>query len=271
MADGGITSTRPGRRAAKGASRRWLPWTKAELAALRRLWPSTVRARVEKALPGRAWTSIAKQASVLRLRRQTRPRWTEAQNKLLRRLWPDCTRRTICRAVGKRWEAVRLHARKLGIAQEKSRWAGYVSMQRAAEIAGVSPTLWGRIQQAYHRHYKAMPKADRADLPSPVVVVSGRPSGERKARANRSPRSRSGQVFRVIESQAVLDAMAWWDSLESRRHASERTGFHVTTLGAFLRRGGHRFRKQERRPAAWWDALIKKHWSGVRIDRRRAA
>lgn len=219
-------------------------WTRSEDRALRRLYPSAPRRAVLAALRGRGWGAVQRRAAKLAVRRVAGPRpWTPAEEALLRAMWPEHARRTIRARLGRTWDAVVCRARRLGLAERRGggrrvRWAGYVSVSEAARRAGYTRPSFLLALRAYQRHFRTIPKGPARDaLPSPALALRGRGS------------------HRVVDAQAVEDAVAWWVRLETARQASARIGVSYRSILDAARRSGARLRKFERREPAWWDAV----------------
>lgn len=221
-------------------------WTPGEDARLRALYPAAPMADVLAALPARTLDGVKKRGRKLGL---SRPQfWTAAEEARLREMWPDRARRTIERALRRPWDSVKQHAAKLGLtatrdgARDPSRWAGYVSVTRAAEIAGVDRETFVRVLDRYQEHFKTIDPEARKALPSPALCARGELLDRHR--------------YLVVDEVAARDAMAWWDSLESTQQAAERMGVPWRRLNRHARVIlGVDLPKADRRPAAWWDEL----------------
>lgn len=186
--------------------------------------------------------------------------WTAAEEQLLRELWPDCSRRTLCERLGRGWWGVSKHARSLGLTGDGTnkspvRWAGYVTPHAAAEKAGVGRREFNTILAAYQEHFAALSQAERAELPSPSLSLRGRATGKRP--------------HRMLDAHAALDAVEWWDALETSTHAAERFGVTMETLRAAVLRAGQTVPRHTRRSPQWWDDIVAMH--GPRRLRRDGA
>lgn len=176
--------------------------------------------------------------------------WTPADDKVLRELWPDCAVRTITSRLGRSWHACRDRARNLGIVS--IRWCGFVTIkQMEARTGYVSSTL--RVVLArYAEHFARLSGVERAELVSPRPVY-------------RTRVMRYGH--RMVDPQAVLDAVAWWESLETRTHASARLGVTTWMMLRACRGAGVNVARMDRRPPAFWDDVLARwraHVAGVR-------
>lgn len=214
------------------------PWTDTDIETLRRLYAKTPRRRMEAMLPGRSWSAIQQRASKLGVKV---PRWwTEREDALLREMWPETGRRTIMKKIKRTWNAIAQRAQVLGI---EGRWSGYVTLSAAAEKTGYPYRTLLRILDAYRVHWAALPITERCEFAAASPMKQG-------ASHSRCPR-------RVVDAQAVVDAVEWWMSLERRGEAAARIGVPYTTLVAMIGRSGEVVGKCDRRPAAWWDALVR--------------
>ncbi len=229
---------------ARSTNRTW--WSTDDEATLRRLYPSAPMTDVLAAFPRRTLGGVKKHARKLGL---SRPQfWTPAEEARLREMWPDCARRTIERAIGRDWDAIKQHASKLGLTAKRdgtgdaSRWAGYVSATRAAEVAGVDAETFFRVVARYQEHFKGIDPEARKALAAPALCARGELLDSRR--------------HLVIDEMAARDAMAWWDSLESAPQAAARLGILYRRLNRHARKVlGVELPKGDRRPAAWWDDL----------------
>jgi hypothetical protein len=214
------------------------PWTEAEVATLCARYAKTPRAQMMAMLPGRTWSAIQLRASRLSVKA---PRWwTEHEDALLREMWPETGRRTIMKKIRRTWNAIAQRAHALGL---EGRWSGYVTISAAAQRTGYGPRTLLRILDAYRAHWAALPVTERCEFAAASPMKQG-------ASHSRCPR-------RVVDAQAVVDAVEWWMSLERRGQAAERLGVPYTTLVAMIGRSGETIGKCDRRPPAWWDALVR--------------
>lgn len=213
-------------------------WTEADLAALRAHYASATRDEMVAMFPGRSWNAIQQRASILGLK--TARWWSPEEDAELRDLWPETARRTIVTRFGRSWNAIVSHARALGL---EGRWSGYVTLTEAARRTGYEYRGLLRVLDAYRAHWATLPLIEREALASAAPIRRGAYFGKR--------------LHRVVDAQGVVDAVEWWMSCESRPQAAERLGVPYTTLVSMLLRAGESVGKRDRRPAAWWDALVR--------------
>lgn len=231
-------------------------WNAQEDATLRSLYPSAPREEVLAALPGRPWSGVVQRACKLKILRA--PRWSPEDEAALRDLWPDGARRTLCRKLRRTWDAIKQHAEGIGLAGSagapSARWAGYVTVTKAARIAGFELPTFRRILAAYHKHFLSLPADDeRAALPSPVTHVRGALAGRRQE---------------MVDEFAARDAVAWWLSLEASKDAAARLGLPYMTLHSMAVRAGEPLVRGARRSPEAWDALVAAQSSGKRFPHR---
>ena len=186
--------------------------------------------------------------------------WTDAEERILRELWPDGARRTLCERLGRGWWGVSKHARALGLTgdgDDKSpvRWAGFITPHAAAEKVGVGRREFSTILTAYQEHFRNLSQVERAELPSPSLSLRGRATEKRP--------------HRMLDAQAALDAVEWWDALETSTHAARRFGVTMETLRDAVSRAGHVVPRHTRRSPRWWDDIVAMH--GPKRLRRAAA
>jgi hypothetical protein len=218
-------------------------WRPAEDAALRRHYPDGTQEEVLAALPGRTWVAVTRRAHVLGVRRG-RP-WTPEEDAELRRMWPEHARRTMVRNLGRSWDGIRVRAALLDLKTDSdgtlTRWKGYLTIHRAAEVTCYSDRGFRRILRAYQAHFATIPPGERDALPSPTTVargVTGRWSHQ------------------MVDEQAARDAVEWWLTLESISQAAARLGLPYTTLATLLRERAVKVEKFGRRPPSFWDAFM---------------
>ena len=176
--------------------------------------------------------------------------WTDAEERVLRELWPDGARRTLCERLGRGWWGVSKHARALGLTGDDTnkspvRWAGFITPHAAAEKAGVGRREFNTILAAYQAHFAALSQVERAELPSPSLSLRGRATQKRP--------------HRMLDAQAALDAVEWWDALETSTHAATRHRIHMESLAAAVKRAGQSVPKHTRRSPQWWDDIVAMH------------
>lgn len=262
-------------------------WTSAQNDLLRRLYPTASHEVLLRSFPGRTIRTIRRHARTLGLSRDCWF-WSPDEDARLRELWPDCARRTIRRELGGlSWRAIEQRARHLGLAgrlaapaddaddfdidtnnlptskcrverweREPQRWKGYLSVIRAAEVAGYSVSTFVRILDAYQVYFKSLRPSHRADLPSPELHLrADPPTGSVKRRR---------KVQRVIDAQAARDAAAWWDTQETLDGAARRLGLSYFGLYHHMRFVGERVRRGERRAPAWWDDVERRAQEAMR-------
>ena len=186
--------------------------------------------------------------------RAKRPRshhvWTPEEDKVLRELWPDCAVRTITSRLGRSWDACRHRAYDLGLSGV--RWSGFVTIAQMVTTTGYDNRTLTGILRRYCKHFAQLSGVERAELtsPRPIFRRSGRP-----------------KAHRMVDPQAVLDAVAWWESLETRTHASARLGVTTWMMLRACRGAGVNVARMDRRPPAFWDYVLARwraHVAGVR-------
>ncbi len=230
------------------------PWTDAEAQAFRDLYPTASWEALRAALPGRSDAAMMRRGCDLRIIR--RPHWTAAEDETLREVWPDCTRVTVRKRLGwRKWAAIYARARTLGIAEQ--RWSGHVTIRAAAVAAGYTPGALVRILRAYQAHFATIPQGDEKDaLPSPVLTT----------RADKTAR----RATKVVDAQAVTDAVEWWHSLESTPVAAARHGVVRSTIAEWAAEAGAPVERWGRRAPEWWDAVVAKRRAVVDLARSTA-
>ncbi len=236
-------------------------WERIEVVKLRRLYPRASWDELLAALPRRTRDAIHEMARSLNLRREeyrvgryAARVWTPAQDATLRAMWPEHCRRTICERLRRRWTAVAARAMVLGIAgTESSRWAGYVTVVAAAKLTGYSRAAFNRGLAAYQRHFRSLAAGGARDaLPSPALTVRGR-SGHR--------------AHRLVDAQAAIDAIEWWDTQEKALDAARRIGVTYRALLIAVGLSGHRLRNAERHAPEWWDDIVAMHGPKRKVTR----
>jgi hypothetical protein len=242
VADGNV----PAKRKRRPNINPWRKWTPAEDAKVRALYSLRTKDAALAALPGRTWQAIKCRA--LRLGKSSGRAWTAADDATLRNLWPDTAARTIREKLRRSWRAIDLRAVALGI--NSLRWAGYTSVSAAAEKHGYCGATLRRILGLYAAHFASLPLSATADLHSPATHV--RRLGNAKV------------THRVVDDQAALDAIEWWQAMESRPQAARRLGVPGRTLADVMHRAPDAPGYMERRPPAWWDALWAEHGVSLR-------
>lgn len=220
-------------------------WTPEEDAALRALYPTAAREKVLAAIPARTWGGICQRAHATGVGRH--PLWTPAEDAELRRMWPEHSRRTMTRNLrGRTWAAIRTRAAVLGLLAtpegDRVRWAGYITLHRAAEVSCYSDRGFRRILRAYQAHFATIPAGpEREALSSPDTVARG-VTGK--------------WSHQMVDAQAARDAVEWWLTLESLPQAAARMGLPYTTIATLLRERGVRIQKFARHPPAFWDGFM---------------
>ena len=175
--------------------------------------------------------------------RAKRPRalrvWTPEEDKVLRELWPDCAVRTITSRLGRSWDACRHRAYDLGLGGV--RWSGFVTIAQMVAPTGYDNHTLTAILLRYCDHFAQLSGVERAELtsPRPIFRRGGRPKAQR-----------------MVDPQAVLDAVAWWESLETRVHARERLGLGPDVLRRAIEHSRVTVKRYERRPPAFWDGVV---------------
>lgn len=231
----------PAKRPRRARLNPWRAWTPDEDAKVRELYSLRTKAAALAALPGRTWQAIKSRG--MRLGKSAGRAWSPAEDATLRDLWPDAAARTIRQKLHRSWHAIELRATLLGIGS--LRWAGYTSVSAVAEKHGYCAATLRRILHLYAAHFASLPLSESSELPSPAMRV-------RK-------RSDAKVTQRMVDDQAALDAIEWWQAMESRPQAAKRLGVPGRTLSAVMRRAPDAPGYMERRPPAWWDALWAAH------------
>jgi len=147
------------------------PYTEAEVAALRQLFPTAPAAEVLAALPRRNWATIARKASSLHLRRKHRmpTEWSAADVQLLREHYPSGGAVAVLPLLSRKANrlAIQKKAAKMGIAVGRLRYTDQErelirTLYPCAPVAELLAALPGRSMKALGTEAQSMGLARRA-------------------------------------------------------------------------------------------------------------
>lgn len=207
-------------------ARKYLPWTPAEDARLREVWPDGGTPAALAALPDRTQSGIYGRVRALGILRQ--PPWTAAQDKLLAWHWGSRRLPGLAEMLGRSPNAVARRAHELGLPTKKI--PGHETLRDAAKRLGFSRTGL-RSLLAYAGVYM-----------TPAATVA------RKATRRRT-----------IDQLDADAAVARWMASENLTHAAEARGVDPKVLKRWMREAGYkppRTHGHWRLPTADIDAVV---------------
>lgn len=220
----------------RGACVKGVPWTKREVATLRRLYRArkgrTDWTALLTALPGRTKGAIINR--LFQIRRAERPRdlvgqsrWTRAETETLTRERGLVGRRSLREKLpGRSWRAILSHARHLGLATFPQGWC---SRSEAARRAGYHPATldgilaWANAAEMARRARGGTP-GDADDVGVPTRLHTTTQHGRDNAKVR----------WLLVEWEACERAVERWVRSETCRDAAQRLGVPRHALARWL-------------------------------------